>query len=79
MVLDAVRARQLYHPPRDKQTALWRAVDVATVRDMGKQGLFAFNRPNADSDISPLVALSVALYAGRTSHRDPTRVQEIMV
>lgn len=79
MVMDAIRAHRLFHPKRDIQTALWRAVDVATLRNMGKQGLFAFNRPDADSDISPLMALVVALWAVNTTKRDPDRVQEIMV
>ena len=41
-----------------------------------KNGLFGWNRPDDDTDISPLNAVTLALHGAMTTRRDPTAQQE---
>ena len=50
----------LTHLPEDGQQPLWQAVNKATTRPIGKNGLFGWNRPDDDTDISPLNAVTLA-------------------
>lgn len=70
---DMLRDHTVTHLPEAGQQQLWDAARRATVRPIGKQGLFAFNRPDDDTDISPLVACTLALHGAMTTRRDPTR------
>ena len=73
---DMLRDATLTHLPEDGQHQLWHAVRKATIRPIGKSGMFGWNRPDDDTDISPLVACTLALHGAMTSQRDPTRQQE---
>lgn len=73
---DMLRDGTLSHLPENGQTQLWDAVRKATIRPIGRSGLFGWNRPDDDTDISPLVATTLALHGAMTSRRDPTREQE---
>ena len=73
---DMLRDGTLTHLPEDGQHQLWHAVRKATIRPIGKSGMFGWNRPDDDTDISPLVACTLALHGAMTSQRDPTRQQE---
>lgn len=73
---DMLRDGTLTHLPKDGQQPLWDAVAKATIRPINKQGLFGWNRPDDDTDISPLVACTIALHGAMTTRRDPTQEQE---
>lgn len=68
---DMLSQGKLTHLAEDRQTALWQAVRKATPRPIGKSGQFAWGRPDADTDISPLVAATVGLQAAYTTRRNP--------
>lgn len=69
---DMLRDGTLTHLPEDGQTQLWTAARKATIRPIGKAGLFGWQRPDDDTDISPLVATTIALHGAMTTRRDPT-------
>lgn len=62
--------------PEDGQQPLWQAAAKATTRPIGKNGLFGWNRPDDDTDISPLNAVTLALHGAMTTRRDPTQETE---
>ena len=70
---DMLRDGTLTHLPERRQEPLWTAARKATSRAIGKNGLFGWQRPDDDTDISPLVACTLALHGAMTSRRDPTR------
>ena len=69
---DMLRDGTLSHLHEDGQQPLWDAVRKATLRPIGRNGLFGWNRPDEDTDISPLVATTLALHGAMTSRRDPS-------
>lgn len=71
-VQDMLRDGTLTHLPEHGQEPLWNAVRKATLRPIGKNGMFAWNRPDDETDISPLVAATIALHGATTTRRDPT-------
>ena len=73
---DMLRDGLISHLPEEKQKPLWNAVRKATARPIGKSGMFGWRRPDEDTDISPLVAVTIALHGAMTARRDPTRKQE---
>ena len=73
---DMLRDGTLTHLPEDGQQPLWQAAAKATTRPIGKNGLFGWNRPDDDTDISPLNAVTLALHGAMTTRRDPTAQQE---
>lgn len=73
---DMLRDGTLTHLPEDGQQPLWQAATKATTRPIGKNGLFGWNRPDDDTDISPLNAVTLALHGAMTTRRDPTAQQE---
>lgn len=72
-VIDMIREHTLTHLPAGEQPQLDVAVANATRRPIGKAGAFGWNKTGADIDISPLVAVTMALQAAATAKRDPTR------
>lgn len=74
---DMLRDGLLTHLPEDGQEPLWQAVRKATARPVGHGGQFAWNRPDDDLDISPLVSCTLALHGAMTSTRDPDTEQEV--
>lgn len=76
---DMLSQHKLTHLAEDRQTALWTAVRRATPRPLGKSGQFAWGRPDVDTDISPLVAVTVGLQAAFTTRRNPNRHQAFLV
>lgn len=76
---DMIAAGKLTHLSEDRQTALWQAVRRATSRPIGKSGQFAWGRPDQDTDISPLVAVTVALQAVCTSRRNPNGPKQTLI
>lgn len=72
---DMLRDGTLSHLPEAGQKPLWDAVRKATIRPIGKNGQFGWQRPTDDVDISPLVAATLALHGAMTSRRDPTRTE----
>ena len=77
-VLDMVREGTLKHRPDSEQPQLARAVANAVTRPIGKAGAFGWNRMGSDVDISPLVAVTVALQGAITTRRNPNRKQHVM-
>lgn len=73
---DMLRDGTLTHLPEDGQQPLWQAANKATTRPIGKNGLFGWNRPDDDTDISPLNAVTLALHGAMTTRRDPTQETE---
>lgn len=73
---DALKNGTLSHLPENGQQPLWNAVKKATIRPIGKKGLFGWNSPDDDTDISPLVAATIAMQGALTTKRDPTREQK---
>ncbi|MDU2421289.1 MAG: terminase [Bifidobacterium scardovii] len=73
---DMLKAGTLTHLPEPGQQPLWNAVKKATIRPIGKSGLFGWNTPDDDTDISPLVATTIAMHGALTAKRDPTAQQE---
>lgn len=72
---DMLAAGTLTHRPDTDQPALAQAVQNATTRPIGQAGAFAWNRRDQDTDISPLVACTLALHGAYTSKRHPGRKQ----
>ncbi|KFI50023.1 phage terminase large subunit [Bifidobacterium biavatii] len=73
---DMLRDNTLTHLGEDGQQPLWDAVRKATSRPIGKSGMIGWNRPDDDTDISPLNAVTLALHGAMTTKRDPTREQK---
>ncbi len=67
--LDMLRDRTLTHL---RQAPLDAAADAAITRPIGHEGAFGWNKLGTGSDISPLVAVTLALHGAKTSSRRPT-------
>lgn len=67
--LDMLRDRTLTHL---RQAPLDAAADAAITRPIGHEGAFGWNKLGTDTDISPLVAVTLALHGAKTSSRRPT-------
>lgn len=72
-VLDMVDAGTLHHLPDEDQPQLARAVAGTVTRPIGKAGGFGWRQAADDIDISPLVAVTMALQGAVTAKRDPTK------
>ncbi|PJM72346.1 terminase [Bifidobacterium primatium] len=79
MFQDMLRDRKLTHLPDSRQPALAMAVANATTRNIGTGGAIGWNRTGGDIDISPLVAITLAMFGVRVTKRDPNRRQEVMI
>lgn len=76
-MLDMLGARTVTHLPAAMQPALADAALRATLRTVGQGGMTAWQRTGSDTDISPLVAVTLALHGAYTSTRHPGRRQTI--
>ncbi|KAB8289319.1 terminase [Bifidobacterium ramosum] len=72
-MLDMIHAGTLWHLPADQQPQLDSAARNVTLRDMGPNGMRAWNKKGSDIDISPLQAVTLALHGAFTSKRRPGR------
>ena len=68
-LLDMLQYHELRHKPGVRP--LDQAVAGATVRKIGVEGAFGWNKLGSDVDISPLVAATLALHGAVTSTRRP--------
>jgi phage terminase large subunit-like protein len=76
--LDMLRDGRLTHLEAGKQPALDLAVANATTRKIGSSGAVGWNKLGSDIDISPLVAITLALYGTAVTKRDPNRKQRLI-
>lgn len=60
------------------QTPLDMAVAGATIRNIGHEGAYGWNKLGSDVDISPLVAVTLALHGAMTNPRRDTRTQRMI-
>ncbi|NEG90623.1 terminase [Bifidobacterium aerophilum] len=79
MFQDMLNARKLTHLPDGDSPALATAVANAVTRPIGQSGAVGWNKMGSDIDISPLVAVTLALYGTMVTKRDPNRRQEMMI
>ncbi|WP_338024618.1 terminase [Bifidobacterium aerophilum] len=79
MFQDMLNAHKLTHLPDRDSPALATAVANAVTRPIGSSGAVGWNKMGSDIDISPLVAVTLALYGTMVTKRDPNRRQEMMV
>lgn len=70
---DMIAQGILHHLPDDMQKPLELAVRGSTTRAIGASGAFGWNKRGSDVDISPLVAVTLALHGAFTSRRNPGR------
>ena len=77
-VLDLLQAGLLFHLPDRDQPQLARAVAGAVTRPIGRSGAFGWDKTGAEMDISPLVAVTVAMQGAWTTRRKPGRKQRVM-
>lgn len=75
--IDLLHDHRLTHLPDSHQPALALAVKNATIRRIGTQGAFAWNKLATDNDISPLVAVTLAAYGLTITKRNPNRRQKV--
>lgn len=73
---DMLRDHQLRH--LKGQTPLDMAVAGATIRNIGHEGAYGWNKLGSDVDISPLVAATLALHGAMTNPRRETRQQRMI-
>ncbi len=78
-ILDQLRDGTLTHLPDDDQPALALAVKDAITRPIGSSGAVGWNKTGSDTDISPLVACTLAAYGLTVTKRDPDRKQKVMI
>ncbi|OZG52777.1 terminase [Pseudoscardovia suis] len=76
-MLDMLAARTVTHLPDTEQPALADAALAVTLRPVGHGGMTAWQRSGIDVDISPLVAVTLALHGAFTSTRHPGRRQSV--
>lgn len=76
-MLDMLSARTVTHLPDTAQPALADAALAVTLRPVGHGGMTAWQRAGIDVDISPLVAVTLALHGAFTSTRHPGRRQSV--
>ena len=74
-MLDMLTANTITHLPDTAQPALADAALAVTLRPLGNGGMTAWQKSGTDVDISPLVAVTLALHGAFTSHRHPGRRQ----
>lgn len=74
-MLDMLTAHTITHLPDTAQPALADAALAVTLRPLGNGGMTAWQKSGTDVDISPLVAVTLALHGAFTSHRHPGRRQ----
>ena len=74
--VDMLRDGTLHH--LQGQEALDIAVRGATKRPIGQSGAFGWNKRTADVDISPLVAVTLALHGACTTHRNPLETRRVI-
>lgn len=74
--VDMLRDGTLHH--LQGQEALDIAVRGATKRNIGQSGAFGWNKRTADVDISPLVAVTLALHGACTTHRNPLETRRVI-
>ncbi|KAB5608403.1 terminase [Bifidobacterium jacchi] len=72
-MLDMIHAGTLQHLDTQQQPQLNAAVNGATLRPLGPNGMSAWNKKGSDVDISPLQACTLALHGAYTSKRHPGR------
>ncbi|NMM99337.1 terminase [Bifidobacterium olomucense] len=72
-MLDMINAGTLRHLDASLQPQLDNAARNVTLRDMGPNGMRAWDKKGADIDISPLQAATLALHGVFTSKRHPGR------
>ncbi|KFI50581.1 phage terminase [Bifidobacterium callitrichos DSM 23973] len=77
-MLDLIQAGMLRHLPDADQPQLAKAVANVTTRPIGRSGAFGWNKTGNDIDISPLVAVTVAVQGAWTTRRRPGRRQKVM-
>lgn len=72
---DMLRDRRLAHL---EQAPLDVAVGGCTLRNIGQSGAMGWNKLGSDVDISPLVAVTLALHGAMTSKRRPGQKQRMI-
>ena len=77
-LVDMLNAGKLTHRPANHAQALENAVNGCGRRTLGQSGLFTWTRKNADVNICPLIAVTLALDGVCTSKRRPGRKMRIM-
>ena len=78
-ILDRLHDHTLTHLPDEQQPALAKAVQGAVTRPIGKSGAVGWNKTGSDTDISPLVACTLAAYGLTVTKRNPDRKQKVMI
>ncbi len=73
---DMLRDGALHH--LNGQEALDIAVKGATKRNIGQSGAFGWNKRTSDVDISPLVAVTLALHGACTTRRNPLEIRRMI-
>lgn len=73
---DMLRDGTLVH--LDGQTALDLAVKGAAKRNIGMSGAYGWNKRTSDTDISPLVAVTLALHGSATTRRNPLKTNRMI-
>lgn len=79
MTLDAVRDGSLSHLAAEGQAALDDSIAVCDKKLRGQSGGWGWEATTPDGDETPTEAISVALWAARTSKRIPGRTQRAVV
>lgn len=79
MTLDAVRDGSLSHLATEGQSALDDSIAVCDKKQRGQSGGWGWEATTPDGDETPTEAISVALWAARTSKRIPGRTQRAVV
>lgn len=73
MVIDAIRDRTLTHLAHEGQTELDESVAVSDKKVRSKDGAWGWIATTADGDETPVEAMSLAVWAARTTTRDPAK------
>lgn len=76
MFFDAVRAGHLTHFDQDGLNA---ALAGARKRSIGNAGAWGWDRKSPDADLTPLVAVTLALFGAVTTKRKPGRRAKVLV
>lgn len=79
MLLDAVRERTLTHLAHEGQAALDESVAACDKKVRAKDGAWGWEATTPDGDETPLEAVSLALWASKTTKRSPGRATRGMV
>lgn len=73
MTLDAVRQRTITHLASEGQGALDDSIAVCDKHARGRDGAWGWRATTEDGDETPTEAISLALWASRTTKRNPNR------